>query len=102
MTKQPSSAAKKVPKPEPEKLFGQRVRARRTELGITQESLADICQLHWSYVSSVERGVHNLTLQNILILAEGLGVDPGELVQGLSAPSPEHRKRARTRPRGRA
>lgn len=97
MTKQPSSAAKKKPKPEPEELFGQRVRARRLELGLSQEGLADICDLHWSYVGQVERGKRNLTLYSILILAEGLEVDPGELVQGLPAPSPEQRKRPRSR-----
>ena len=41
--------------------FGRRVRARRTELGLSQEALADIAQLHWTFVGQVERGRRNLT-----------------------------------------
>jgi transcriptional regulator with XRE-family HTH domain len=66
--------------------FGQRIRARRTELGKSQEQLARDSSLHWSYLGQVERGQRNLTLHNILKLAEVLGVDPGELVRGLRAP----------------
>jgi transcriptional regulator with XRE-family HTH domain len=66
--------------------FGRRVRARRTELGLSQEALADIAQLHWTFVGQVERGRRNLTLHNILKLAAALQVDPGELVQGIAAP----------------
>lgn len=75
---QPSSAATQH--------FGERVRARRQELGKSQEQLADDCGLHWSYVGQVERGRRNLSLHNILKIAEGLAIDPGELVKGLRAP----------------
>ena len=66
--------------------FGQRIRARRTQLGKSQEQLARDSSLHWSYLGQVERGQRNLTLHNILKLAEVLELDPGELVQGLRAP----------------
>jgi hypothetical protein len=33
--------------------------------------------LHWSYIGQVERGQRNVTLHNILKLAEVLGVDTG-------------------------
>lgn len=56
------------------------------ELGKSQEQLAQDTSLHWSYVAQVERGQRNVTLHNILKLAEVLGVDPGELVHGLRAP----------------
>lgn len=65
--------------------FGARVRARRQELGLSQEALADRTSLHWSYVGQVERGQTNLTLINILRLAAALAVDPGDLVAGLKA-----------------
>ena len=70
------------------KAFGERVRARRLELGESQEQLAVDCDLHWTFVGQVERGRRNLSLHNILKLAEGLHIDPGELVQGLRAPEP--------------
>jgi transcriptional regulator with XRE-family HTH domain len=66
--------------------FGRRVRARRNELGLSQEALADVARLHWTFVGQVERGRRNLTLHNILKLAAALQVDPGELVHGIPAP----------------
>jgi transcriptional regulator with XRE-family HTH domain len=66
--------------------FGQRVRARRQELGKSQEQLADDCGLHWTYVGQVERGRRNISLHNILKIAHGLDLDAGELVRGLRAP----------------
>lgn len=66
--------------------FGERVRARRHELGKSQEQLAADCGLHWTFVGQVERGRRNVSLHNILKLAHGLQVDPAELVRGLRAP----------------
>lgn len=66
--------------------FGERVRTRRHDLGLSQEALADAAGLHWTFVGQVERGRRNLTLHNILKIAAGLKVDPGELVKGLKPP----------------
>lgn len=66
--------------------FGARVRARRLELGKSQEQLAEDSDLHWSYLGQVERGTRNVTLHNILKIAEVLQIDPGELVRALKAP----------------
>ena len=75
MTAQPLSPALRT--------FGERVRARRHKLGKSQEQLADACGLHWTFVGQVERGRRNLSLHNLLKIAEGLGIDPAELVRGL-------------------
>jgi len=69
------------------KAFGERVRTRRHELGFSQEQLAEAAGLHWTFVGQVERGQRNLSLKNILKLAQGLGVDAGELVRGLQTQS---------------
>lgn len=66
------------------KTFGNRVRARRTELGLSQEAAAERCGVHWTFLGQVERGQRNLSLHNILKLAAGLDIDAGELVRGLS------------------
>jgi transcriptional regulator with XRE-family HTH domain len=68
------------------KEFGQRVRAHRHELGLSQEALADRCAVHWTFLGQIERGQRNLSLHNILKVAKGLGVDPAELVRGLKPP----------------
>jgi len=63
--------------------FGGRVRLRREELGLSQEKLAERCELHWTYIGQVERGQRNLSLHNIVRIAKGLDSDPGELLRGL-------------------
>jgi len=66
--------------------FGQRVREHRHRLGLSQEKLAVVAGLHWTFVGQVERGQRNLSLHNLLKLAAALDVDPGVLVQGLRPP----------------
>jgi transcriptional regulator with XRE-family HTH domain len=63
--------------------FGARVRTRRQKLGKSQEVLARDCGLHWTFVGQVERGQRNISLHNMLKLADGLGVDACTLVRGL-------------------
>jgi transcriptional regulator with XRE-family HTH domain len=48
--------------------------------------LAEQASVHWTFLGQVERGQRNLSLHNLLKLAAGLGVDPGELVRGLRPP----------------
>jgi transcriptional regulator with XRE-family HTH domain len=69
--------------------LGERVRSRREALGLSQEALAAQSGVHWTFLGQVERGRRNLNLHNLLKLAAGLGVDPGELVQGLRPPDGE-------------
>lgn len=60
--------------------FGRRVRALRQERGLSQEALADLVGIHRTYVGSVERGERNISLDNINVLADTLGVSPARLV----------------------
>ena len=68
-------------------VFGERVRARRQDLGLSQEALAAQAGIHWTFLGQIERGRRNLNLHNLLKVAAGLGVDPGELVQNLQPPN---------------
>ena len=61
-------------------MFGENVRKRRLELGLSQEKLAEAANLHFTYVSSVERGERNISLENIAKLANALGCSPADLV----------------------
>jgi transcriptional regulator with XRE-family HTH domain len=69
--------------------FGARVRQAREARGLSQESLADEAGLHRTYVGSVERGERNVSLINILRLADALKVAPGKLLDNISHPSGE-------------
>lgn len=63
--------------------FGKILRKKRLELGLSQEKLAEYSNLHFTYVSSVERGERNISLENIAKLAKGLNCTIQELVEGL-------------------
>ncbi|KAA8725235.1 helix-turn-helix transcriptional regulator [Corynebacterium flavescens] len=65
------------------KAVGLRVRTARTDMGLSQESLAHLCGLHRTYVSSIERGERNLSILNLLTLATVLKIDAAVLITGL-------------------
>src|SRR2546427_11599850 len=54
--------------------FATEVRACRGRLGISQEELAGRAGLHRTYVSDIERGAHNLSLESIDKLAKALEI----------------------------
>jgi transcriptional regulator with XRE-family HTH domain len=70
-----------VPPSDPRRLFGNRVRELRLRRGFSQEKLAELADLHRNYVGGVERGERNVSLLNIVKLAHGLKVRPGELIE---------------------
>ena len=62
--------------------FGQRVREIRQDRGLSQEELAELAGMHRTYVSSLERGLRNVGLDNILAIAAALDVSPSDLFLG--------------------
>jgi transcriptional regulator with XRE-family HTH domain len=64
--------------------FATNVRAARVAQGISQEKLAELGGFHRTYVSQVERGVTNVSLDNVERLAVVLGVDAGALLTAQS------------------
>lgn len=60
--------------------FGIRLREIRLKKGISQERLAELAGLHRTYVSSVERGGRNISLENIDRLATALGEPMAKLM----------------------
>lgn len=63
--------------------FGEGIRAQRDRLGLSQEELAHRAGLHRTYIGGVERGERNLGLENLVRIADALGVPPSQLVAGL-------------------
>ncbi len=66
--------------------FGKRVRELRKAKGWSQERFADICGLDRSYISLVELGKRNLTLETIGVIARHLGISVSELTRGIDNP----------------
>jgi len=65
------------------KRFGIRVRMLRQIRGLSQEALAEVCNLDRTYISGIERGIRNVSLRNIEALANGLGVSLSELFKDI-------------------
>jgi len=63
--------------------FGKAVRVRRLEMKLSQEELADLAGLHFTYVSSVERGERNISLENTGKLAKALKYQISDLTTDL-------------------
>jgi transcriptional regulator with XRE-family HTH domain len=63
--------------------FGRSVRAKRHELGFSQEEFADICGLDRTYMGGIERGERNLSLVNIEKIARGFEISLSELFRGV-------------------
>ena len=57
------------------KRFGQRVKEVRQATGLSQEAFADRCGLVRSYMSRIERGGANPSLDAVQVLADALGVE---------------------------
>jgi transcriptional regulator with XRE-family HTH domain len=63
--------------------FGANLRTIRESQKFSQEQLADLANMHRTYLSGIERGIRNPSLHNILRLARALNVDLGKLLEGL-------------------
>lgn len=60
---------------------GQNVRAFRAQLKLSQEQLAEKAGFHWTYISGVERGRYNISLDSLVKLAKALEKKPFELLK---------------------
>ncbi len=61
--------------------FGQTVRKLRLAKDISQEKFADLCNLHRTYISDVELGKRNVSLENIGKMAMALNITISKLFQ---------------------
>lgn len=61
--------------------FGHTLRRIRLEQGISQEQFADLSDLHRTYISDIELGKRNVSLENIGKIAEALKMKISELFQ---------------------
>lgn len=61
-------------------IFGKVLREMRDENQISQEKLAEYCDLDRTYISLLERGLRQPTITTIFKLAKALSISPSELI----------------------
>lgn len=74
------------------KLLGKRIREIRKRQALSQEKLAERAGISAQYVSNIERGVENPTLDLLLRLGEALKVSLGEMCEFESVEEMDQRK----------
>lgn len=67
------------------KQFAANLRHHRDQAGLSQEELADLCDLHRTEISLLERCKRSPRLETIVILSRGLKLtSPGELLEDIA------------------
>ena len=59
--------------------FGEAIRQMRLEKKLSQEEFADICGLHRTYISDIELGKRNISLENIEKIAHALNIRASQI-----------------------
>ncbi|WP_339021466.1 helix-turn-helix transcriptional regulator [Aeromonas salmonicida] len=63
--------------------LGKRIRFFRLKNNLSQEELADRCDLHRTYIGSCERGERNITVKNLHKICGALNVNLSEFFSGI-------------------
>ncbi|MCD4812727.1 helix-turn-helix domain-containing protein [bacterium] len=63
------------------KKFGAKLRKERLKRGLSQEKLAELADVHRTYVGMLERAEKNITLKNIEKIAKALKMSLSQLVK---------------------
>ena len=61
-------------------VFGNNLRKKRQEMGLSQEAFAELCGLHRTYISGIERFQRNVSLENVQKIAQALKTEPYKLL----------------------
>lgn len=65
--------------------IGQRIKAKRLELKLTQERLAELTNLTDTYIGAIERATSKCSLETIVIIAKTLNLDINYLLFGITS-----------------
>ncbi len=62
--------------------LGHNIRQLRQSKGLSQEQLAELTNLHRTYIGGVERGERNIGFLNLVRIAKALEISPSKLLEG--------------------
>ena len=68
---------------EVKKKLGERIRALRQEKRLTGIQLAQACGIRYPYLMNIEKGNHDLTLQDLVNIVTSLETTVSELTEGI-------------------
>lgn len=60
-------------------VFAKNLRHYRTIQKLSQEKLAEMCGLHRTYISDIERGKRSISIGNVQKIADSLGIETYKL-----------------------
>jgi transcriptional regulator with XRE-family HTH domain len=70
----------RTPSPSLRATLAENVRAFRNTHRLSQEELADLCELHRTYIGSVEREERNVSLSTLEVLSRAFNISVPELL----------------------
>ena len=73
-------------------MIGARIKDIRTKMGLTQEQLAEKIEINSKYLSSIERGLENPTLNTLIKLSESMDVNLDDIFNQIQIENPAERK----------
>lgn len=80
--------------------FGARLRDLRLQRELSQERLAELAGLHRTYLGGVERGERNVSLINLVAIANALDLPLSTLFEGIADRNLDHHMRNRLKTDG--
>jgi transcriptional regulator with XRE-family HTH domain len=83
----------------PQELFAANLRRTRTKAGISQERLGELCELHRTEISLLERAGREPRLATLIKLAGALETTPAELCTGIAWDASKRRFTVKPPPR---
>jgi len=67
-----------------QRALGARIRELRMAHGWSQETYADICEIHRSHMGEIERGEVDATISTLAKLAKGLDITVSAMLKGVA------------------
>ena len=60
--------------------IGQKIKARRLESGMSQEQVADLCDISPSFYGNIERGIKKMSLETFVTICNKMNLEPNYLL----------------------
>ena len=70
-------------KPKHRRVLGETIRSRRKKVGVSQERLAEMADLHHNFIGEIERGEKAASIDTLVKIAKALRIRARELLDGL-------------------